>query len=79
MGRPWIDPVLMIRMLIIGYCIGIRSEQRLCEEMHLNLAYRWFCRLDIDVALSYHSTFFKNRPQKPNGPLPRQRPASQAI
>ena len=44
-GRPSIDPELMVRMLIIGYCFGIRSERRLCEEVHLNLAYRWFCRL----------------------------------
>ena len=44
-GRPSIDPELMTRMLIIGYCMGIRSERRLCEEVHLNLAYRWFCRL----------------------------------
>src|SRR6516165_8717109 len=44
-GRPSIDPELMIRMLIIGYCFGIRSEWRLCEEVHLNLVYRWFCRL----------------------------------
>src|ERR1700727_2500842 len=43
-GRPSIDPELMIRMLIIGYCMGIRSERRLCEEVHLNLAYRWFFR-----------------------------------
>lgn len=40
-GRPSVDPELMIRMLIIGYCFGIRSERRLCEEVHLNLAYRW--------------------------------------
>ena len=39
-GRPSIDPELMIRMLIVGYCVGIRSERRLCEEVHLNLAYR---------------------------------------
>jgi Transposase domain (DUF772) len=45
MGRPSVDPELMIRMLIVGYCFGIRSERRLCEEVHLNLAYRWFCRL----------------------------------
>lgn len=48
-GRPSIDPELMIRMLIVGYCSGIRSERRLCEEVHLNLAYRWFCRLDLTV------------------------------
>jgi transposase len=43
-GRPSIDPELMVRMLIVGYSFGIRSERRLCEEVHLNLAYRWFCR-----------------------------------
>jgi transposase len=47
-GRPSIDPELLIRMLLVGYCFGIRSERRLCEEVHLNLAYRWFCRLDLD-------------------------------
>ena len=41
-GRPSIDPELLIRMLLVGYCYGIRSERRLCEEVHLNLAYRWF-------------------------------------
>ncbi|PZU15328.1 MAG: IS5/IS1182 family transposase [Citromicrobium sp.] len=60
-GRPSIDPELMIRMLIIGYCMGIRSERRLCEEVHLNLAYRWFCRLDLDGAVPDRSTFSKNR------------------
>ena len=44
-GRPSVDPELLMRMLVIGYCYGIRSERRLCEEVHLNLAYRWFCRL----------------------------------
>jgi transposase len=44
-GRPSVDPELMIRVLLIGYCLGICSERRLCEEVHLNLAYRWFCRL----------------------------------
>ncbi len=47
-GRPSVDPELMIRMLIIGYCLGIRSERRLCEEVHLNLAYRWFCGLGLE-------------------------------
>ena len=49
-GRPSVDPALMIRMLVIGYCFGIRSERRLCEEVHLNLAYRWFCRLGLDCS-----------------------------
>lgn len=60
-GRPSIDPELMIRMLIIGYCMGIRSERRLCDEVHLNLAYRWFCRLGLEGAVPDHSTFSKNR------------------
>jgi transposase len=60
-GRPSIDPELLIRMLIVGYCFGIRSERRLCEEVHLNLAYRWFCRLGLDGAVPDHSTFSKNR------------------
>jgi len=60
-GRPSIDPELMIRMLIVGYCMGIRSERRLCEEVHLNLAYRWFCRLGLDGEVPDHSTFSKNR------------------
>ena len=47
-GRPSVDPELLIRMLLVGYCFGIRSERRLCEEVHLNLAYRWFCRLDLN-------------------------------
>src|SRR6202000_1563029 len=60
-GRPSIDPELMVRMLIIGYTHGIRSERRLCEEVHLNLAYRWFCRLGLDGDVPDHSTFSKNR------------------
>src|SRR4051794_2665630 len=60
-GRPSIDPELMIRMLIVGYCVGIRSERRLCEEVHLNLAYRWFCRLGLEGVMPDHSTFSKNR------------------
>jgi transposase len=61
MGRPSTDPELMIRMLIVGYCMGIRSERRLCEEVHLNLAYRWFCRLGLDGKVPDHSTFSRNR------------------
>jgi len=60
-GRPSVDPELMIRMLIVGYCHGIRSERRLCEEVHLNLAYRWFCRLGLEGDVPDHSTFSKNR------------------
>src|SRR5215471_2935429 len=60
-GRPSIDPELMIRMLLIGYCSGIRSERRLCDEVHLNLAYRWFCRLGLQGSVPDHSTFCKNR------------------
>ncbi len=60
-GRPSIDPELMIRMLIVGYCYGIRSERRLCEEVELNLAYRWFCRLGLEDPVPDHSSFSKNR------------------
>lgn len=60
-GRPSIDPELMCRMLIVGYCFGIRSERQLCDEVHLNLAYRWFCRLGIEDAVPSHSTFSKSR------------------
>ena len=60
-GRPSIDPELMVRMLVVGYCFGIRSERRLCEEVHLNLAYRWFCHLGLEDKIPDHSTFSKNR------------------
>src|SRR6516225_6630080 len=60
-GRPSIAPELMIRMLLVGYCFGIRAERRLCEEVHLNLAYRWFCRLGLEGDVPDHSTFSKNR------------------
>jgi transposase len=61
MGRPSIDPELMIRMLVVGYCFGIRSERRLCAEVDLNLAYRWFCRLGLEGRIPDHSTFSKSR------------------
>lgn len=60
-GRPSMAPELLIRMLIVGYCFGIRSERRRCEEVHLNLAYRWFCRLGLEDPVPDHSTFSKNR------------------
>jgi transposase len=60
-GRPSIDPELMIRMLLVGYAFAIRSERRLCDEVHLNLAYRWFCRLGLEGDVPDHSTFSKNR------------------
>ena len=60
-GRPSIDPELMIRMLIVGYCYGIRFDRKLCEEVKLHLAYRWFCRLQLDDKVPDHSTFSVNR------------------
>jgi transposase len=60
-GRPSIDPELMIRMLLVGYCYGIRHERRLCQEVTLHLAYRWFCKLDLDDKVPHHSTFSVNR------------------
>ena len=60
-GRPSIDPELMMRMLIVGYCYGIRSERKLCQEVELHLAYRWFCKLDLEDKVPHHSTFSENR------------------
>ena len=59
--RPSIDPELMIRMLLVGYCYGIRFERRLCEEVEMHMAYRWFCRLNLDDKVPDHSTFSVNR------------------
>src|SRR5438552_7922859 len=55
LGRPSIDPVLMIRMLIVGYVFGIRSERALCRDVRVNLAYRWFCGLSIEDKIPDHS------------------------
>src|SRR5262249_9545078 len=60
LGRPSVDPELMIRMLIVAYCYGIRSERKLCEEVELHLAYRWFCRLDVDDQIPDNSTVTVN-------------------
>jgi transposase len=60
-GRPSIDPELMMRMLMVGYCYGIRFARKLCEEVELNLAYRWFCRLGLEDKVPDHSTFSVNR------------------
>jgi transposase len=60
-GRPSVDPELMLRILIIGYCYGLRSERKLTQEVDLHLAYRWFCRLDLDDKVPHHSTFSENR------------------
>ena len=60
-GCPSIDPELMIRMLPVGYCYSVRSERRLCQEVELNLAYRWFCRLGLEDKIPNHSTFSVNR------------------
>src|ERR1700756_4783452 len=60
-GRPSIDPELMLRMLIVGYCYGIRYERKLCQEVELHLAYRWFCRLDLEDKVPEHSPFSVNR------------------
>jgi Transposase domain (DUF772) len=74
-GRPSIDPELMIRMLIVGYSIGIRSERRLCEEVHLNLAYRWFCRFGARWRRPGSFDVF----QEPSWPLSRERSSAQAV
>ncbi len=63
-GRPSIDPVLMIRMLIVGYVFAIRSERRLCAEVQVNLAYRWFCKLGIEDDIPDHSVFCRARHER---------------
>src|SRR5436189_5042055 len=64
LGRPSIDPVLMIRMLIIGYVFAIRSERALCREVQVNLAYRWFCGLSIEDKIPDHSAFSRARHER---------------
>jgi transposase len=63
-GRPSIDPVLVIRMLIVGYVFAIRSERRICAEVQVNLAYRWFCRLGIEDKIPDHSVFSRARHER---------------
>jgi len=63
-GRPSIDPELMLRMLIIGYVFAIRSERRICAEVQVNLAYRWFCRLGVEDAVPNHSVFSRSRHER---------------
>jgi transposase len=63
-GRPSIDPVLMIRLLIVGYVFAIRSERRICAEMQVNLAYRWFCKLGIEDSIPDHSVFCRARHER---------------
>jgi transposase len=64
-GRPSIVPVLMIRMLIVGYAFAIRSERAICREVQVNLAYRWFCGLSIEDKIPDHSAFSRAR-RRPN-------------
>jgi len=64
LGRPSVDPVLMIRMLIIGYVFAIRSERALCRELQVNLAYRWFCGLSIEDKIPDHSAFSRARNER---------------
>src|SRR6266571_3822526 len=64
LGRPSIDPVLMIRMLIVGYVFAIRSERALCRDVRVNLAYRWFCGLSIEDKIPDHSAFSRARNER---------------
>ena len=61
LGCPSVDPELMIRMLVVGYCYSIRSERRLCDDVKMNLAYPWFCGLGLEDKVPHHSTFSVNR------------------
>jgi transposase len=60
-GRPSVEPVLFFRMQLIGYLLGISSDRRLCEEVRLNLAYRWFCQLRFTAEVPDHSSFTRSR------------------
>jgi transposase len=73
-GRPSVDPELMIPMLVVGYVFAIRSERLICREVQVNLAYRWFCKLGIEDAIPDHSAF--SRPQRA---LPRGRCFSSGV
>src|SRR5205807_4777680 len=64
MGRPSIDPELMIRMLVVGYVFAVRSERLICREVQVNLAYRWFCKLGIEDAIPDHSAFSRARNER---------------
>src|SRR6476620_12789211 len=64
MGRPSIDPELMIRMLVVGYVVAIRSERLLCREVQVNLAYRWFCGLSIEDKIPDHAAFSRARNER---------------
>jgi transposase len=64
MGRPSIDPELMIRMLVVGYVFAIRSERLICREVQVNLAYRWFCKLGIEDTIPDHSAFSRARNER---------------
>jgi transposase len=61
MGRPSIDPEVLLRLLLVGYLYGITSERRLLDEVRMHLAYRWFTRLGFEQEIPDHSTFSKNR------------------
>ena len=61
LGCPSVCPELMVRMLLVGYCYSIRSERRLCQEVKVNLAYRWFCGLGLEDKVPHHSSFSVNR------------------
>src|SRR6266487_4796813 len=63
-GRPSIDPELMIRMLLVGYVFALRSERRICAEVQVNLAYRWFCKLGIEDSIPDHSVFCRARHER---------------
>ena len=66
-GRPAIDPVMLFKMLFIGYLYGIRSERQLEKEVQVNMAYRWFLNLSLTDKVPHHSTISQNRRRRFNG------------
>jgi len=63
-GRPPVDPVLLFKMMFLGYLYGIRSERRLEQEVQVNVAYRWFLGLGFNDSVPDHSTISRNRTER---------------
>ena len=66
-GRPGIDPVVLVKYLLVGYLYGIESERRIEQEIQVNMAYRWFLGLDLDDRVPDHSTISQNRRRRFQG------------
>ena len=66
-GRPSIDPVILIKYLLVGFLFGINSERKIEQEIQVNMAYRWFLGLDLEERVPDHSTISQNRRRRFHG------------